>query len=210
MKILIVDDHALFREGLCFVLESVGENVQILEAADYASAFQLMADNADLNLVLLDLSLPGKGGFDILDEAAKRYPLIPIAVLSASNSRQDINRVLGSAALGFIPKDTTGEVMRCAVRLMLAGGLYFPSEIVGEQVGDNPGVASVPVLTQRQTQVLNMISTGLSNKVIAFDLNIAESTVKMHVTSIFRSLGVSNRTQAMIQAHKTGLVRRGN
>jgi DNA-binding NarL/FixJ family response regulator len=197
MKILIVDDHALFREGLCHVLEGLGGSVCIIEAANYGSAFDVLAVHQDLDLMLLDLNIPGKDGFSILDAASKDYPALPIAVLSASSDRGDVERVMKTSAMGYIHKNTTSKVMLGAVRLILDGGLYTPpSSIFSEPVPSNDqGIGS---LTPRQREVHSMLVWGASNKEIATELNLAEATIKMHVTSIFKALRVKNRTQAAL------------
>lgn len=204
MKILIVDDHSLFREGLCYVLNELEGQVTILEASGFEQAIQHVAANPDLDLVLLDLNMPGEDGFTALDTFTKTYPAMPVVILSASTRHSDIKRALDSGAMGYIPKDTTSTVMLNALRLILSGGIYTPPDMA-QQFGLNQGDSNVPVLTPRQSQVLAKLIQGHSNKVIASQLNIAEATVKMHVTSIMKCLGVSNRTQAAMAAEKLGL-----
>jgi len=205
LKILIVDDHALFREGLCYVLDKIEGEVSILEASDYENAFNLLTSNPDLNLVLLDLCMPGKDGFSLLEMASEKFPMIPIVVLSASKDISDMNRSMAAGAMGYIPKDATGKLMVGAINLVLSGGLYIPPDMVTNQNNDISDKKDVS-LTQRQTEVMAMLAKGLSNKVIAADLEITEATIKMHITSIMKSLGVSNRTQAVIAAQKLGIL----
>lgn len=204
MKILVVDDHSLFREGLCYVLNELEDQVSILEASGFEQAMQHVAANPDLDLVLLDLNMPGEDGFTALDTLTKTYPAMPVIILSASTRHGDIKRALDAGAMGYIPKDTTSTVMLNAVRLVLSGGIYTPPDIA-QQFGSNQNDSNVPVLTPRQSQVLAKLIQGHSNKVIASQMNLAEATVKMHVTSIMRSLGVSNRTQAAMAAEKLRL-----
>ena len=204
MKILIVDDHTLFRQGLCYVLNELEEQIGILEASGLEQAMQHVAANPDLDLVLLDLHMPGEDGFTALDTFAKRYPVMPVVILSASKQYGDIKRALDAGAMGYIPKDTTSTVMLNALRLILSGGIYVPPDMA-QQFGLNQSDSNAPVLTPRQLQVLALLVQGYSNKVIASQLNLAEATVKMHVTSIMKSLGVSNRTQAAMAAEKLGL-----
>lgn len=203
MKILIVDDHALFREGLCYVLKSLEAQVSILEASNYDSALRCAAENADIDLILLDLHLPGKNGFTILNALIQRYPALPVVIISASNQHSDIQRTIDAGAMGYIPKDTTSAVMLNALRLVLSGGVYVPQRLAQQnrQHSNNNG----PDLTPRQLQVLSLLTQGDSNKEIAFKIDIAEATVKMHITSILKTLGVSNRTQAALAAEKMGL-----
>jgi len=203
MKILIVDDHALFREGLCYVLKALDERVTIIEASDYDSALQHVSENTELDLVLLDLNMPGQNGFTTLDALSKHYPALPVVILSASNQRSDIQHSMDAGAMGFIPKETTSEVMLNALRLILSGGIYVPQSMVkqNEAVLNENGLG----LTPRQLEVLVLLLHGDTNKEIASKIDIAEATVKMHVTAILRTLGVSNRTQAARAAEKMGL-----
>ena len=204
MKILVIDDHALFREGLRHVLNEFEAQVSVLDASDYDRALQHVSANPDLDLVLLDLNMPGKDGFIILDIFAKTYPAMPVVIISASSQRSDIQRALDSGAVGYIPKDTTSAVMLNALHLVLSGDIYVPSDMRLKsqryQSDDR-----VPALTPRQLQVLKQIAQGNSNKVIASELELSEATVKMPVTSIMKSLGVSNRTQAAMAAEKLRL-----
>ena len=206
MKILIVDDHALFREGLCHVLEALEGDVSILEAADYDRALLRASENPDLDMVLLDLNMPGKDGFAALTTFAELYPALPVVILSANNQRREIQRSLDAGAMGYIPKDTSSTVMLNALRLVFAGGIYVPQAMVEKYVSDSKGIdGNQPAFTARQLQVLELIIQGYSNKDIAHEIALAEGTVKMHVTSILKNLGVNNRTQAAMAAEKMGL-----
>lgn len=204
MQILVVDDHSLFREGLRYVLENIQKDIAILEAGDAELAFNLLIANSDLDLVLLDLDLPGEDGFSILHKCRSMYPGLPIIILSASKNISDIKNVLADGAMGFIPKDTPSKIMLSAIMLVLEGGVYTPPGL-NHSFGDIPDQRAESSITPRQTQVLAMMVKGEANKVIAADLGIAEATVKMHVTSILKHLGVSNRTQAVLAAQKLDL-----
>ena len=204
MKILIVDDHSLFREGLSHVLHGLDEQVDLLEASNCDLAIQYVSENPDLDLVLLDLNMPGKDGFAALDTITKCYPATPVVILSASNQRGDMQNALDAGAVGFITKDTTSAVMLNALRLILSGGVYVPTGMAQQQVADQ-NLRNTSDLTPRQLQVLTLLVQGESNKLIAAELELAEATVKMHVTSILKSLGVINRTQAARVAEKRGL-----
>lgn len=195
MKILILDDHPLFREALYYVLQKLDEQVNILEASDYETALQHIAENPDIDLISLDLCLSSdKSGFSVLDVISKNYPAMPVVVISSSKSHSDINHALEAGARGYIPKCTTSLVMFNALRLILAGGIYSPP-----YMADNKAT-----FTPRQLEVLTFLIEGLSNKAIASRMELAEATVKMHVTSIFRGFGVTNRTQAAMEAKKQG------
>jgi DNA-binding NarL/FixJ family response regulator len=201
LKILVVDDHALFREGLRYVLGKLDDNVTVFDAANYDSAIAQLNANSDIDLILLDLQLPGKDGFFLLEIFGKHYSSTPVAILSGSTLRSDMEKVMATGAMGYIVKDTPSEVMLGAVRMMLAGGLYIPPAMTTPVLERQ----KPPELTPRQLAVLAMIGQGLSNKLIAAKLEIAESTIKMHITAIFKALGVSNRTQAAIIAKETRL-----
>lgn len=207
MKILIVDDHALFREGLCHVLNAYDEDVSIVEASDYDHALQHASDNPDLDMVLLDLNMPGKDGFTTLESFTRLFPALPVVIISASVLQSNVQRALDAGAVGYIPKDTTSAVMLSALRLIMSGGIYVPQSLLNSQGNsvDQNGTNDSS-LTSRQIQVLNLIVQGCSNKEIASKMDVAEATVKMHVTAILKSLGVNNRTQAAMAAEKLGLV----
>jgi len=206
MKILIVDDHALFREGLCHVLNVLDEQVTILQAGNYDSAMQQVSEHTDLDMVLLDLCIPGKDGFITLTTFVEKYPALPVVILSGSNQRKDIQRSLDSGAVGYIPKDTTSIVMLNALRLILSGGTYVPQLLAQKNKMNSPPTEADSLdLTPRQLQVLSLLIKGDSNKVIARKMELAEGTIKMHVTSILKCLDVSNRTQAVVAAQAFGL-----
>jgi len=206
MKILIVDDHALFREGLCHVLNVLDEQVTILQAGNYDSAMQQVSEHTDLDMVLLDLCIPGKDGFITLTTFVEKYPALPVVILSGSNQRKDIQRSLDSGAVGYIPKDTTSIVMLNALRLILSGGTYVPQLLAQKNKMNSPPTEADSLdLTPRQLQVLSLLIKGDSNKVIARKMELAEGTIKMHVTSILKCLDVSNRTQAVVAAQVFGL-----
>ena len=202
MAFLVVDDHALFREGICQVLSRM--EVSILEASNCDQAIELVSANPDIDLVLLDLQLPGKHGFEALDELTASYPALPVVILSASNLQVDVECALDKGAVGFIHKDTTSEIMLNALRMVLAGGIYTPPNMLEHEALAQTNV-SINDLTTRQLQVLSGLKNGHSNKLIASDLDLAEATVKMHITAIFKCLGVSNRTQAALEADKLDL-----
>ena len=206
MKILVIDDHALFREGLCHVLRGLEDNIHIVEAADFELAMQRVAENPELDLVLLDLHMPGKDGFSALETFARQFPAMPVVIISASNQRSDIQRALDAGAMGYIPKESTSSVMLNALKLILSGGIYVPPNILhAEQATANSSRDNAAGLTPRQLEVLALLVKGCSNKEIAAQMQLAEATVKMHVSAIFKTLGVSNRTQAAIAVEQHGL-----
>ncbi|QFU76258.1 response regulator transcription factor [Halioglobus maricola] len=196
MKILIVDDHALFRDGLSLLLDTLAEDVLVIEAVDSVSAFDALSKHPDLDFMLLDLNIPGEDGFSVLEAMSQEYSTVPVAVLSASARQEDVDKVMATSAVGYIHKNTPSKLLLGAVQLMLAGGLYTPpittlSEVAG-------GVNDEVAITGRQLEVLALLVGGDSNKQIAGKLGIAEATIKMHVTAIFKALNVKNRTQAAL------------
>ena len=204
LKILIVDDHALFREGVVYILKKLADDVQVLEAPTLKRAQQLLQEHDGVSLVLLDLHLQDADGFTALECCLEQYPRTPVAIISASTKPTDMQRALDMGAAGYIPKNTTGELMLSALRMILAGGYYVPKELLSGAATEAP-VAEVPHITARQAEVLTLICDGKTNKEIASALGVAEATVKMHITSIFRSLDVNNRTQLVKVAQEHGL-----
>jgi len=199
MKILLADDHVLFRAGLIHVLRQLDNNVEVIEAGTCADALALAEAHPDLTLALLDLRMPDGDGLNAFAAIIERRSTLPVVVLSASEKRDDMQRALKAGALGFIPKATTPTVMLNALRLVLSGGIYVPPEMIhlsdsGGSAGD--GDASASGLTPRQFDVLARLIEGKTNKAIANELGLTEATVKAHVTAVFRALKVNNRTQA--------------
>jgi DNA-binding NarL/FixJ family response regulator len=214
MKFLLVDDHALIREALRGVLKELDEGAAIFEASRWSDASRLLAEHSDLALVLLDLGLPDRHGFAALEEARAHYPKIPIVILSASCDRDHVVKALDLGAVGFIPKSGEREVMLSALRLVFSGGVYIPPEILSRpepppaggsspaagrrSEGPAPASPAEIGLTARQVDVLALMMRGKSNKAICRILNLAEPTVKNHVTAILKALKASNRTEAVI------------
>jgi DNA-binding NarL/FixJ family response regulator len=221
MKILVVDDHALIRTALRGVLGELDRDVTVLEASDCRGALDLIEAQPDLDLVLLDLNLPGIQGFAALEELRTRHPALPVVVLSSANDRASVTQALDQGAMGYIPKHSSNEVLIGALRLVLSGGIYIPPEILARwespPAADRHAAASgrgsrpqrTPAdfgLSERQAQVLRLLLEGKSNKLIRRELDLAESTVKNHVALILKALNVTSRTQAVIAAARLGLV----
>lgn len=205
IKILIVDDHALIREALRGVLEELDAGATIVEAEDAGQAARRIDEHPDLALIVLDLALPDRDGFELLPEWRARFPAVSIVVLSASEERADIVSSLELGVSGFIPKSVSRSVMLGAFELIFAGGVYIPPEALQQAfAGAVPDVPTRsiagPDLTERQRDVLSLMMRGMSNKAICRELDIAEATVKNHVTAILRALGAGNRTEAVIAA----------
>jgi DNA-binding NarL/FixJ family response regulator len=211
MKILLVDDHALIREALRGVLKELAPEATVLEAADCRQAMHLVEGNPDLHLILLDLNLPDRDGFDVLADLRRRYGTISRVVLSASRDRDSIVKAMDLGVLGFIPKSSPRDVMVNALRLIFSGGIYIPPEalpcaeaIQPPLVPPRPLSPSDLGLTERQIDVLALMMEGKSNKMISRLLDVAEPTVKHHVTAILKALNVTNRTEAVIAVGALG------
>ena len=214
LKILVVEDHTLVREGLVRLLAQFAREVVVRECGDFEAAAALLAEEDEFDLVLLDLALPGIDGFAALDILRQNYPAIPVAVVSAFDDQPTVTRVMNLGASGFIPKAFSGEDLLRAVRAILDGELFYPTSIVIGARLDNmtavpPGSAGVhPAeigLTDRQAQVLALMVRGLSNRDIAQQLGLSEGTVKIHATAIFKALGVGSRTQALVTVSRYGV-----
>ena len=211
MKILVVDEHFLIRDALCAVIKELKNDATVLEAADGRQTMQLVSEQRDIALVLLELDLPDRDGMSVLRELRERHPVISVVVLSARQDRASVAKALGLGALGFIPKSGRREVMLSALNLVFAGGVYIPPEILSHEERSYPNLhpacitlSEKPVrpaelgLTNRQIDVLRLMMTGKSNKAVCLALNVAEPTVKNHVTAILKILKVTNRTEAVV------------
>jgi len=208
MKVLLADDHALFREGVRLVLESLVDGViEVIEANDYPQALAVVRANPGIEIGLVDLNMPGMDGFSGIEALKRSAPDMHLVVVSASEDANDIRRALSAGASGYIGKSSSSSAMVSGIRSVLAGETFVspPVELpaVGTQLIEG-GIDLKSVLTPRQRDVLAMLRQGKSNKEIARDLGLAEITVKLHVTAILRALGVENRTQAAILAAKVG------
>jgi DNA-binding NarL/FixJ family response regulator len=217
LKILVVDDHPLIREALKQVLQSLDEQLVLLEAQACDEALDLTRSNQDITLILLDLALPGVDGFEALRQFREEFPGMPVVVVSAFDQPEFVTRAIDAGAMGFIPKTSSTQILLNALRLVLSGGVYLPPELLrrhdsippaAPQLATSPAQLRDPRefgLTERQSQVLTLLIQGKPNKIICRELNLAEGTVKIHVTAILKALGVTNRTQAVIAVSKLGL-----
>lgn len=209
-KILIADDHPLFREAIINVIENSFEGCQTLETEDLDSALEIAQKEEELDLILLDLNMPGMNGLNGLITLRNDLPTVPVVIVSAEEDKQIVLQAITYGAVGFITKSSPREQMTEALKQILAGNVYLPSDIIRASQPDNRRMQrkddnQIPPellssLTRRQLLVLERMSKGESNKQIAYNLNIAETTVKAHVSAILRKLGVHNRIQAVLSA----------
>ena len=205
-KVLVVDDHTLIREAMRDVLAELDPGCVVLEAHDGAGALHSAERNHDIDLILLDLTLPDIDGLIVLNELRGRYPTTAVVILSGVRDRDTVTKAIHLGAVGYIPKSTTHAVMVNALRLVCSGGVYLPPEVMGRGAAMEAGAPSATAatlgLTDRETQILALIAQGKPNKTICRELRLAETTVKNHITSILKTLNVTNRTQAAIMAAK--------
>lgn len=207
MRVLLADDHALFREGVRLVLENLVDGpLDVVEAGDFVQAVAALRAGGEFDIGLVDLNMPGMDGFDGIEAVCRAAPNMHLVVISASESPSDVRRALDAGAQGYIAKTSSSSSMLDAIRQVLSGDTYLSPRLeVASANEDAVGRDQARnVLTPRQRDVLAMLRQGKSNKEIARDLNLAEITVKLHVTAILRALGVENRTQAAILAAKIG------
>lgn len=204
MDILILDDHALFRNGLNYLLRELDDDVLIHEYSAASCALRGLKSNSNIKLVLLDLSLPDIPGFEVMQKIRENFPDVTIVVVSASTNISDMKQAFHLGARGYIIKSETPEIMLQAIKLVLSDGVYIPAKF--SQYQENYVNCDLGInLTPKQVEVLKYIQVGISNKQIADHMNIAINTIKVHTTAIYKELGVTNRTQAVILAKNLDL-----
>ena len=211
MNILIIDDHPLVAEGMVSLLTALGEDVRATVVTDGVSgvdkAIELKPD-----LILLDLHMPGMGGLDALKVLGEKLPATSVVIVSASLEKSDMQTAMRLGTMGFIPKSASSELMLQALKLVLSGGVYIPPQMLDLGMSERSHASSQSsqqlrsALTPRQLEVLKLLSEGKVNKEIARILDCAETTVKAHVTAVFKELGARNRTEAVVNAQKLGLL----
>jgi DNA-binding NarL/FixJ family response regulator len=201
-RLVIADDHPLFRGALREAVSGLFEKPDIAEAGSFEDVTRQLERGAEIDLILLDLSMPGVRGFSGLMYLRAQYPSVPIVVVSANDDPAVIRRCMDFGASGFIPKTLGVEAMRAAIARVLEGGVWTPPDIeLGPSDEPTAGmIARLALLTPQQVRVLMMLSEGLLNKQIAYELGVSEATIKAHVSAILQKLGVESRTQAVIAA----------
>ena len=204
-RLLIADDHPLFRGAMREAVAGMLERVDIAEAGTFDEVVELLERGGEVDLILLDLKMPGVRGFSGLMYMRAQYPSVPVVVVSANDDPAAIRRCMEFGASGFIPKTLGVEAMRGAIRRVLDGGVWTPPDVdlsSGSDAENAELMARMATLTPQQVRVLMMLSEGLLNKQIAYQLSVSEATVKAHVSAILQKLGVESRAQAVIAAAK--------
>ncbi len=215
MNVLTVDDHSVFRAGLGPVLKRLDPDVKLFEAYDFDSALRSAADNPDLDLILLDLMMPGMDAFEGLTAIRNLVPHVPLVVVSMIENRRDVLRAVELGALGYIPKTAGLDEMYEALQQVLSGAIYLPPAIlrmtrVSEANRPTAGGTAASsdeawnALTKRQRDVVEFLARGLTNSEIADQLGLSESTIRVHVSTILERLQLSNRTQVAVWADRFG------
>ncbi|MCG6658193.1 response regulator transcription factor [Halomonas campisalis] len=206
-KLLIADDHPLFREAIVRVIRDAFQEAEIFETEDLDATLTLAQQHEDIDLILLDLNMPGVHGLSGLIQLRTEAPTIPVVIISAEEEKQVILQAVTYGAVGFITKSSPREQMTKAIAQILDGNIYLPSDIIrasdttkrsGSRNEHAITSQQLETLTRKQLQVLEHMTRGESNKMIAYNLNIAETTVKAHVSAILRKLGVHSRVQAIL------------
>lgn len=214
MNILLADDHPMIREGVkAALLANLDPDVRVLEAWDAATLWDTARAHLDLDLALIDLNMPGMCGAESIAELRNQFPALPVIVMSGIEDRAQVEAILNVGASGYIPKSASPELAACAIRVVMAGGRYLPSLLLGEPAPSLHAASPVsaiahladgqpPCLSQRHCEIMVLVELGLTNKEIARDLGISTSTVGAHLQRIFDLLGEKTRTGAVNAARK--------
>lgn len=228
MKILIADDHELFLKGLEFILQENLPNIELTTAQSYTDIFAIFENNTDFDLIITDLAMPGANWLTAINKIHTTLPETPIIIISAVFDKEILQQTLDIGVAGYIPKTSSNSLIVSAINLVLAGGVYIPHELLYstkntpvspekqkeyiaplktlEKLTTNTADMPHKGLTERQIDIVKCIAEGLSNKQIAYKLNLTEGTVKVHITVILKVLNVKNRTSAVIEAAKRGYI----
>lgn len=200
-RILVVDDHPLYREGMVSALRARLPGLEVLGAGSAEEGLTVLEGNPETDLVLIDLRLPGMDGFDALAAYAARFPTVSRVLISGQEDAAIVRRAFDAGASGFIPKSMAVDEVAAAIRRVLDGGVFLPAQ------GEQPPRSGA--LTLRQLEALRLLGAGYTNKEIAKALDITERTAKAHVAAIFEVLGADNRTQAVVAAQRLGYLPSG-
>lgn len=216
LKLLVIDDHPLVLKGIIAALHTLGKDITVLSARDGEKGLSLAKENADLDMVLLDLALPGPGrtsGYALISRIHEHTPSVPVLVVSALEAPENVRLAISSGAMGFVPKSAGSEVLLTALKQVLDGNISVPETLDFGDWDDGEGAQPHPhpdvrQLTRRQLQVLTAVCQGKTNREVALELGLSEKTIKAHVTGVFKVLHVQNRTQAVLIARRLGMMPR--
>lgn len=219
LQVLLADDHALFRDGMRYVLQQLSEQIDIICTGNFADTLRQADENPGIDLALIDLNMPGSEGVGSIRIFHNRFPSIPIVVVSGSEQRAEMEWVMEYGAMGFISKMCSGKVMVNALRTVLDGDIYLPPQLLaqseiatieavtGQAETDRSSLqTNKHGLTKRQMEVLQLLAEGLTNKEIALKMNLAEGTIKIHVAAVYQMLQVNSRLDAVRKAQRLGLI----
>jgi len=210
MKILIMDEQALFRDGLVLRLKQIDDTLSIIQTSNISEMQKILSKELDIDSVILDIDMLGINTAEIISKIKTSHPNTKIIAISSSEDTKNIKKILSFGVKGYIPKKLDSNILNGALKLILDGGTYIPSVLLDNSLNLNNNQSPCnPLkknLTNRQSQVLDLIAQGKSNKQIAYDMGVSEATVKLHINALLRSLKVNNRTQAVITAQKMGLI----
>lgn len=222
MKFLIADDHELFLQGLEFILKKQYPQTEIVLTNSYTGIFEILEKQKDFDLIITDLAMPGANWLEAIDRIHSTCPEVPIIIISAVFDPEILQKTFDIGVSGYVSKAFPNNIIMSAINLVIAGGMYIPPELlqlnlqnrtlpIRELIADlndnKKPVKENNVLTPRQTEVVQCLSEGLSNKQIAYKLGLSEGTVKIHITLLMRALDVSNRVQAVNEARRRGLLK---
>jgi DNA-binding NarL/FixJ family response regulator len=208
VHIVIADDHALVRGGMDVLVKSIIPNVQTSQSYDFSTTIKLLEELENVDILLLDLLMPGMNSIESVKYICKKWKDLSVIIVSAKEDNNLIKDILQAGAVGYIPKMCSPELMINAIRLVISGGIYIPSSILNisneftndfqikQNLNENIDKKKNK-LTKRQKQIINLIRAGKSNQAIALDLDLAIGTIKMHISRMFKQLGVNSRTEAL-------------
>lgn len=203
LRLLVVEDHALVREGLTQSLTALDTEVAVVGVSDAEQALEVLAGDAGFDLALLDLMLPGTSGLAFLGVLRKRFPQLPVVIVSALDDPETVARALAQGAVGFVPKSSPGQVLLEGLRQVLEGGVFVPEHLQGAATASRRrGTQQRFGLTDSQMRVLHLAAQGKTNREIGELLDLAEGTIKIHMSAIFKAMKVTNRSQALLALHK--------
>ncbi len=219
MKILLADDHALIREGFERTLTALEKDMNFVHAKDRESVLTQLELHQDIDVILLDLFMPGVKGFDLLSEVCDKYSNTPVIVISGTEDPRYMRKSIDNGASGFIPKSAPTDIMMSAIQLVQNGGVYIPADMLQKRTlarnesGNAPSQTlaneireAATKLTARQKEVLELMGHGKSNKEIARELNVSDHTIKIHVAAVLRLLNAANRTEAVVMSQNAGII----